>query len=234
MHATTLEVSRYICSLDQKARKAGVLFRMGEDFEEYLSIASQIDGKYPTFPPFRPDCSQLEPGRAFWIVGEDESGKVAHVQALRVLASTNLADHLKALKVLKVLYADPARYAGPGSICVGPTARTISGIVAYHGDLWLRSDLRGKGLARTLAGVAFGLAWAKWSPDFIYALVPLWTIQKGIVDQYGYLHKEALGSILSLPDGYLKDDDWLIWLNQHELSQLIKRSATEAVKRRLS
>ncbi|MER9708423.1 hypothetical protein NKJ10_30370 [Mesorhizobium sp. M0204] len=233
MHPTTLDVSRYICSLDQKARKEGLQFRMGEDFEEYLSITSQIDGKYPTFPPFHPDCSQLEPGRAFWIVGEDKSGRVAHVQALRVLATTNLADHLEALKVF---YVAPARQAGPGSsgVCAEPTSRTISGFVAYHGDLWLRSDLRGKGLARTLAGVAFGLAWEKWSPDFIYAVVPFWTIQKGIVEQYGYLHKEALGSVPSLPDRDVEKDNWLIWLTQLELSQLIKRSATEAIKRRLS
>lgn len=231
-NATTLEVSTYICSLDRKARKAGVQFRMGEDFEEYLSITSKIAGKYPTFPNFRPDCSQLEPGQAFWVVGEDKFGKVAHVQALRVddLAPTNLADHLESLKSC---YADPARHAGPDSscVCVAPTARIISGVVAYHGDLWLRSDLRGRGLAPTLAGVAFGLAWAKWSPDFIYALVPSWLIQKGIADQYGYLHREAHGSVLRLPDRNIEDDDWLIWLTQRELSQLIKCSATETIER---
>ncbi|TIT60328.1 MAG: hypothetical protein E5W60_18815, partial [Mesorhizobium sp.] len=130
-------------------------------------------------------------------------------------------------------YVDPARHAGAGSscVCVAPTARNISGIVAYHGDLWLRSDLRGRGLAPTLAGVAFGLAWAKWSPDFIYALVPTWLIQKGVADQYGYLHKEAHGSVLSLPDRDIEDDDWLIWLTQRELSQLIKCSATETIER---
>lgn len=41
--ATTLEVSTYICSLDRKARKAGVQFRMGEDFEEYLSIRLEFE-----------------------------------------------------------------------------------------------------------------------------------------------------------------------------------------------
>lgn len=74
--ATTLEVSTYICSLDRRARKAGVQFRMGEDFEEYLSITSKIAVRN-----FRPDCSQFEPGQAFWVVGEDRFGKVAHVQA---------------------------------------------------------------------------------------------------------------------------------------------------------
>ncbi|WEX79306.1 hypothetical protein PYH37_006167 (plasmid) [Sinorhizobium numidicum] len=208
---------------------------MGEDFEEYISITSRIGGKSPTFPNFRPDCSQLESGRAFWVIGEDAFGKVAHVQALRVydLTTTDLAEHLESLKAC---YADPARHAGPDSSCVcrAPTARNIRGDVAYHGDLWLRDDFRGKGLARTLAGVAFGLAWAKWSSDFIYALVPPWLIQKGIADQYGYVHREAHGSVLSLPDRDVEDDDWLIWLTQRELSQLIKRTATETIERELS
>lgn len=229
---TILEVSTYICSHAQEASKAGIQFKVGEDFDKYLSITSQIVGKYPTFPNFRPNCSQLELGRAFWVVGEDKSGNVAHVQALRVydLETTNLADHLESLKAC---YADPARQAGPGSSCVcrAPTARTISGKVAYHGDLWLRSDLRGKGLARTLAGLAFGLAWAKWSPDFIFALVPSWLIKKGIADQYGYLHREAHGSVLSLPDRNIEDDDWLIWLTHYELSQLVKCSTTETIDR---
>lgn len=206
-------------------------FAMGEDFEEYLTITANLVGKSPTQPNFRPDCSWLKPGRAFWIVGQDQSGQVAHVQALRVdnLETTSLAEHLESLKAH---YADPKSLAGPGSSCscYAPTARDITGIVAYHGDLWLRDDFRGHGFPSALAGIAFGLAWAKWSPDFIYALVPTWLIEKGIADQYGYLHKEAKGSILSLPDRGVKDDDWLIWLTQSELIELIKRTANRTIE----
>lgn len=225
---TTLDVSKYICTIHQDALKVGMRFKMGEDLEEYIDITTSIVGKSPTFPKFRPDCSRIEPGRAFWILGEDPSGKVAHVQALRVddLTTTTLAEHLESLKAC---YADPKNQAGSDSSCVcrAPTARKITGIVAYHGDLWLRDDFRGKGLPSILAGIAFGLARAKWSPDFIYALVPSWLIEKGIADQYGYLHREAHGSILSLPERGIEDDDWLIWITRPELSQLIKRTVTK-------
>ncbi|MCA1371776.1 hypothetical protein I6F15_31515 [Bradyrhizobium sp. BRP14] len=225
---TPLEVARYICSFDEAARKAGIRFKMGEDFDRYLEITTSIGGKSPTFPMFRPDCSRLEPGRAFWIIGEDRSGEVAHVQALRVddLRATNLAEHLESLKAC---YADPKSQAGSGSSCVcsASTARKITGAVVYQGDVWLRGDFRGQGLPRMFSSVAFGLAWAKWSPDFIYGLVPTWSIEKGVADLYGYLHKEAHGSILRLPDRGIEDDDWLVWLTRREVSHLIKRTVTE-------
>ncbi|TJV41608.1 MAG: hypothetical protein E5Y18_11535, partial [Mesorhizobium sp.] len=185
-HITILEVSKYICFLDETARKSGMQFKMGEDFNEYIHITTNIPGKPPTDPNFRPDCSRLDAGRAFWIVGKDQSGKVAHVQALRVdnLTATNLAGHLESLKAF---YANPKSRAGSGSSCIcrAPTAQKITRLVAYHGDIWLREDLRGQGLTRTFAGIAFGLAWVKWAPDFIYALVPTWSIEKGVADQYG-------------------------------------------------
>ncbi|MCA1444439.1 hypothetical protein I6F07_30490 [Ensifer sp. IC4062] len=225
---TPLDVSRYICSFDGAARKAGIRFKMGEDFERYLEITTSIVGKSPTFPMFRPDCSRLEPGRAFWIIGEDRSGEVAHVQALRVddLRATNLAEHLESLKAC---YADPKSQASSGSSCVcsASTARKITGAVVYQGDVWLRGDFRGQGLPRMFSSVAFGLAWAKWSPDFIYGLVPTWSIEKGVADLYGYLHKEAHGSILRLPDRGIEDDDWLVWLTRREVSHLIKHTMTE-------
>ncbi|RWM47986.1 MAG: hypothetical protein EOR85_33030 [Mesorhizobium sp.] len=226
---TTLDVSRYIYSFDEAARKAGIRFKTGENFEEYIEITTNIVGKSPTFPKFRPECSRLEPGRAFWIVGEDQAGDIAHVQALRVdYLTTNLTEHLESLKDC---YADPKIQAGSGSSCVchAPAARNITGTVAYHGDIWLREDFRGQGLPRTFSSLAFGLAWAKWSPDFIYAFVPTWSIEKGVADRYGYRHREAHGSVLRIPDLGIEDDEWLVWLTRFELSELIKRTVTETL-----
>lgn len=232
---TILDVSKYIFLLDEVARKAGIQLKIGENFEEYLDITTNTLGKPPTDPNFRPDCSRLEAGRAFWIIGQDQSGKVAHVQALRVddLTTTNLAEHLESLKAF---YADPKSRTSSGSSCAcrAPTAQNMTGIVAYHGDLWLRDDFRGQGLPSTLAGIAFGLAWAKWSPDFIYALVPTWLIEKGIADQYGYLNRESQGAILSLPDRGIEEEDWLIWLTRGELSRLIKGAVVKALAPGLS
>ncbi|MCO5966616.1 hypothetical protein [Sinorhizobium meliloti] len=227
-NATTLEISKYICAADKLGRKAGLEISMGDDFEEYVGITSRLPGKSPTTPNFHPDCSELSPGSAFWIIGRDRSGKVAHVQALRLvdLANTNLAEHLVSLRAC---FADPDRKAGPGSSssCYAPTAHHITGLVAYHGDIWLRKDFRGCGLSDFIGRIAFGLACAKWSPDFIYALVADWSIQKGVVDRYGYLHREPHGSVLRLPDYGIDDDEWLVWLKREELLKRLAPTCQE-------
>lgn len=228
-NVTTLELARCICAADELGRKMGLHITMGEDFEEYVGITSRLPGKSPTYPSFRPDCSYLPPGKAFWIVGRDQDGRVAHVQAMRLyhLSNTDVAEHLGSLRAW---FADPTFIAGSGSSsrCDAPTGRAMTGLVAYHGDIWLREDFRGRGLSTFIGRIAFGLAWAKWSPDFIYALVADWHVQKGVVDQYGYLHQEPHGSVLHLPAHGIDDDDWLVWLTRDELLKTVHASSVQA------
>ncbi|ASY61122.1 hypothetical protein [Sinorhizobium sp. CCBAU 05631] len=222
---TALEVSKYISAAEELGRTSGIHITMGHDFEEYVEITGKLPGKSPTYPSFRPDCSDVPPGKAFWIVGRDREGRVAHVQAMRLddLSETDLAEHLGSLRAW---FADPKLKAGPGSSsrCNAPTARSISGLVAYHGDIWLREDFRGGGLSTFIGRIAFGLAWANWSPDFIYALVAGWHIEKGVVDRYGYVHRERHGSVLRLPSHGINDDDWLVWLTRDELLMTLSRT----------
>ncbi|WP_322884537.1 hypothetical protein U8C35_29190 (plasmid) [Sinorhizobium medicae] len=230
-NVTALEVSKYIYAADELARRSGLHLTMGDDFEEYVGITSRLPGKPATTPNFRPDCSDLSLENAFWIIGRDREGRVAHVQAMRLddLSDTNIAEHLESLRAC---FTDPNVKAGPGSSCISsaPTARRITGLVAYHGDIWLREDFRGRGLATLIGRIAFGLAWAKWSPDFIYALVARWNIEKGIVDRYGYLHREPHGSVLRLPAHRIDDDDWLVWLTRDELLRTLSRSSASPAR----
>lgn len=59
----------------------GLHLTMGDDFYEYVMITDGLPGKSPTYPDFCPDCSDLLPGKAFWIMGSDRSDRIAHVQA---------------------------------------------------------------------------------------------------------------------------------------------------------
>ncbi|WP_373415015.1 hypothetical protein [Ensifer aridi] len=225
-NVTTLEVSKYIGAANELGRTSGLHVTMGDDFEEYVELTRRLPGKSPMYPSFRPDCSDLPPEKAFWIVGRDREGRVAHVQAMRLdyLSNTDLAEHLGSLKAW---FASPKLKAGPGSSsrCNAPSARRISGLVAYHGDIWLRQDFRGRGLSTFIGRIAFGLAWAKWSPDFIYALVADWNIEKGVADRQGYLHREPHGSVLHLPSHGIDDDEWLVWVTRDELLDTISRNS---------
>ncbi|WP_229157484.1 hypothetical protein [Bradyrhizobium brasilense] len=158
------------------------------------------------------------------MVGVDRNNEVTVLQAVRLydLSRSNFAEHLESLKAF---YADPARHAHPDDACTcgAPIARKMSGKVAYHGDGWVRSDFRGTGMPRIMAGIAFGVSFAMWAPDFVCGLVARWLIDKGVVSQYGYAHHERAGSVLRLVEEDIVDDDWLIWLTGEELRSRVVR-----------
>ncbi|WP_152033725.1 hypothetical protein [Bradyrhizobium sp. DOA9] len=166
-----------------------------------------------------PDLSPIAPGNGYWIMGVDRENAVAILAAQRLydLSGSNLADHFQSLQAF---YADPIVHADRHSrcICRAPSAKTITGKVAYHGDYWIREELRGQGLSAIIARVAHGLSFAMWAPDFLCALVEQWALDKGLVSQYACAHYEADVSIMMEEEGEIKDYMyWLIWRTGEEL-----------------
>ncbi|MGY4509704.1 hypothetical protein [Bradyrhizobium sp. USDA 3650] len=217
-----LHVARVIRHYDVAASQRGIKLSLGDDFREYVSITQSTPTKGPTSPVFRPDRSPIESGEGFWVVGRDKGNEVAVLQAVRLydLSSSNLAEHLESLKAF---YASPTQHAHPHDKCVSIAegAKRMTGKVAYHGDVWVRRDYRGAGMTSILAGLAFGVSFAIWAPDFVCALVAHWAIYKGVVSRYGYTHQERGGSALQLVEEGIVDDDWLVWLTGDELRSRI-------------
>ncbi|WP_143748524.1 hypothetical protein [Mesorhizobium carmichaelinearum] len=217
-----LDISRFLEAYDDEAAKKGIKISIGFDFHEYVAITRATPTKSPTFPNFRPDRSPINAGDGFWIIGVDDNDEVALLDAARLydLSHSNFAEHLQSLKAF---YADPIIHAHPDDICTcsAPGATKITGKVSYLGDLWVREDYRGQGVPRIVAGIAFGVSFAMWAPDFLCALVARWSLDKGIVAQYEMPHHEPGGSMLQLVEEKIVEDNWLIWLTGEELRSRI-------------
>lgn len=224
-----LQVSRFLQIYDDAAAQKGIKVSIGFDFSEYVSITARTPTKKRTYPNFRPDRSPIKSGEGYWLIGYDKNNAVALSDAARLynLSHSNFAEHLQSLKVF---YANPTIHAHPRDrcTCTAPSAKTMTGKVAYHGDLWVRSDFRGQGLAKIIAGIAHGVSFAMWAPDFLCALVARFSLEKGLVSKYEMLHHEPGGSMLQLVEEDILDDDWLIWLTGEELrSQVEDHDRTE-------
>ncbi|VIO69875.1 hypothetical protein CI41S_21220 [Bradyrhizobium ivorense] len=219
-----LQVSRFLHLYDDAAAQKGIKVSIGFDFYEYVSITRSLPTKRPTYPTFRPDRSQIKSGEGYWIMGVDKNNEVALVQAARRydLSHSCFAEHLESLKAF---YADPAIHAHPQDrcTCTAPTARKITGKVAYHGDFWLRRDFRGQGMPKIMAAIIRGVSFAMWAPDFVCGLAERWLLDKGVLAQYGHLHHEPGGAILQLVEEGIVDDDLLVWLTSEELRSLVDR-----------
>lgn len=220
--ANPLHVSRFLQGYDAAATEKGIKLSLGFDFHEYVSITRATPTKGPTYPNFRPDRSPIKSGDGFWIVGVDKNKEVALLEAARLydLLHSNFAEHLQSLKAF---YAEPALHAHPQDrcTCIAPSAKKITGKVAYLGDRWIRRDFRGQGISKIMAGMARGVSFAMWAPDFLCALVARQLVEKGVV--YGYAHHESGGSILQLVEEEIKDDDCLVWQTGEELRSLVDR-----------
>ncbi|MCC8958714.1 hypothetical protein H8B02_36430 [Bradyrhizobium sp. Pear77] len=209
---------------DDVAAQKGIRLSMGFDFHEYVSITRVLPTKKPTYPNFRPDRSPIKLGEGYWMKGVDKNNEVALVEAARLydLPHSNFAEHLQSLKAF---YADPTIHAHPRDrcICTAPSAKNITGKVAYHGDFWLRRDFRGQGIPEIMAAILRGVSFSMWAPDFLCGLAARWTLNKGVLAQYGHTHHEAGGSILQLVEEDIVDDDLLVWLTGEELRSLVER-----------
>lgn len=212
-----LEVSRFLQLYDDVATQKGIKLSMGFDFNEYISITRATPAKQPTSRTFQPP---IKSGDGFWMIGVDKNNDVAVLQAVRLydVSRINFAELLE-----KVFCDDPTLYGHPHDswTCIAPSAKKMIGKVAYHGDGWVRRDYRGRGMPKIMAGVAFGLSFSMWDPDFVCALVAPWLLDKGVVAQYGYAHHEA-GGLRLIEQNVLKEY-LLIWLTGQELRNLVNR-----------
>ncbi|WP_036019631.1 hypothetical protein [Bradyrhizobium sp. WSM1743] len=214
-----LQVSRFLRQHDDAAVQKGFRLSIGFDFQEYVSVTQVTPTKEPTTRFFQMDRSPISPGHGFWMVGLDKNNDVALLQAVRTyeLSRSNLADHIS-----NVFRDIPAPLACPQNhwTCTAPTAKKIKGTIAYHGDLWIRKDFRGKGIPKIAAGVAFGVSFAMWAPDFMCGLVAQWVMDKGVVAQEGYKHCEPGGLRLTEQDSV--NDYLLVWLTGEELKSCVE------------
>lgn len=216
-----LQVSRFLRVYDDAASKKGIKISVGFDFSEYVAITRTIPTKGKTYPNFRPDRSPIESGEGYWVVGVDKNDDIVLTEAARLyhLRSTDFAELLESLKAF---YAEPTTHAHPKDrcTCTAPSAKTITGKVVYQGDRWVRRDFRGQGVPKIIAGLARGVSFALWAPDFVCGLVARRLLDKGSV--YGYAHQEP-GLILQLVEEQIMDDEWLTWLTGEELRRLVDR-----------
>ncbi|MET4519954.1 hypothetical protein [Bradyrhizobium sp. I1.7.5] len=217
--ANPLRASRCLQLYDDAALQKGVKISIGYDFEEYVSITRGTPTKEPTFPTFRPDLSPIKSGEGYWIKGVDKNNDTAFLAAARLynLSGSNFAEHVESLKAF---YGDPSIHADPHDrcVCIAPSAKRITGKVAYHGDLWVRGDFRGKGLTKIILGTQRTLSFQMWTPDFLCAFVARWLLEKGVCRMP---HYEPGGSILRLVQHDILDDEWLAWRTGDELRSLV-------------
>jgi hypothetical protein len=229
---STLVTSSYLVHLKTVALEYGITLEVETDFDHYLCLCDQLDKKSPGTThsvsyQFNPAYSQLDENTAVWIKGTNRDGEVVHVQALKIadLTHSSVDEYLSSMDVY---FKDPDRMRRDGASCnvYAPNAKKMNGIVCYHGEIWLRRDFRGNGLAGILPRFAVALAHSLWSPDYIIGLVTDGLLKKGIAAQYGYFQGQEYVTF-DVPEDNIHLNEWLIWVTRQTYTQMVRQLPSE-------
>jgi len=221
-----LDVSRRVGQLERLINDAGITLELRTDFGYLVRLCETLEDKpYPT-AMFNPLHHHIGPDNGFWIKGTDKAGDVVHLQAVRLddLTGTNLA---RELETLQAFYFDPSVSAEPGENCrsFAHIAKTITGRVCFHGEIWLKpgdNGFRGKGLAGLLPKLATSLALAHFQPDFIYGFGYPPLVNNGTIISYGYRHFEPDVVNWVRPSRDVPLEAWMCWMTYDDLMNSVR------------
>ena len=180
-----LATARFLVAAENKIKQLGLRLACHTDFEALNQACDRADGKDATSEPFSRLFMDIPPADGMWISGTDYDDRVVHLQAMRFdrLTGITLADFWK--QQFRRIHVDP----NPGSALNGrsaPPARRITGDCVYHGEMWVKKELRGRGLGGLLSQFALALALARWNPDYVWGFVSDALARKGFPFTEGY------------------------------------------------
>lgn len=212
---STLAVAGALAVLTGRIREQGLSLQESTDFQAFEEAVSKTEDRY-LMEDFSIRFVDLHGSLAFWVGAYDGQGELVSVQAAKIddLKDRSLAAFWQQQQ--RRLFEDP----NPGTrLGTGHAAEAfrMRGRIVYHGNLWLRKDIRGKGLAELLTQTGFLLALLKWSPDYLYGLMAQANAMKGFGVRVGYRHFAPAGTHWISAPAHIRPDDWLVWATRADL-----------------
>lgn len=222
----TLDVAAAIAAITARVERGGLSLKESADFGQFEEIVRSTEDKY-LMEDFSPRFFDLHGATAFWVGAYNGHGNLVSVQAAKVedLKDRSLAEHWQQQQ--RRMFVDPNPQARFGTEHAHD-AYFMRGRIVYHGNLWLRRDIRGQGLAEPLTQLGFLLSLLKWSPDYLYGLMAAKSAEKGFGIRVGYRRFVPRGTHWERAPGHIRPDDWLVYATRsdlHGLAKLIVRTS---------
>ena len=217
-----LQLSEYIVRLRRYAFAHGIALSCHQDFAELRRLAVGLEDRPGIQPYFDVSQSETGVGNAFWLKGVNGAGEVVHIQAVRRidLGETSLSDHLSRFRRL---YTIPGVDIDLNASEVKPNtfAQEITGVCCYHGEIWLRRDLRHLDLGEVLPRLAVAIAQIQWQPRYMYGLIVPQLALKGSTTRTGYYHVQPSPFVWRNGLGEVVRRVWLVMMEASEFFDLI-------------
>lgn len=217
-----LAAVRAVSSLDQDLRGKGFEAILDTDFSAFATLRRQVRGGEAEGPLFDPHVSAVSPSKGFWMSLVTPARRTVGLQAFRAdHAEPTLADW--ALGWILGVYLKRAELIVPERVAapVSSVAQRYSGIVVYHGELWLDPEFRGLQLMEPFSRLGVLLAYVRWHPQAIWALNSERMAMQGKMMQMGYAHQERGFLRWRFLPGSADRSEWLSIADRASIEQLI-------------
>lgn len=218
-----LAAARAICVVDASLIKKGFSASLETDFAAFSALRRKLRSGEPESPVFDPQATAISARKAFWMSLRDRQGEVVALQAFRAdHAEPTLADW--ALGWMIGVYLKRSELVVPQ--CIEPPATSIahklSGTVVYHGELWLKREVRGDQILEPFARLGMLSSYIRWRPKAIWALSSGKIAYYANTSRWGYAYQErGFMRWMFQPDGACRSE-WLSVANRDSLERLIK------------
>ena len=218
-----LAAARAIAAVDATLMKRGYTASLDTDFATFSAVRRKARSGKQESAVFDPLASAITPKKAFWMSLTDGQGETVALQAFRAdHAEPSLADW--ALGWMVGVYLKRSELVVPQRIKPPPdsVAHKLKGTVVYHGELWLRHEIRGDQILEPFARLGMLLSYIRWRPKAIWALTDSKMAYYANMPRWGYAHQER--GFLSWqyePDGACMSE-WLSVADRPSLERLIR------------
>lgn len=193
----TLQHASYLQGLlSAWVESCGIRLFADTDFDR-LAYEYKIGTGRDVYPVFDPQQSDICAQTGFVIRGEDTSGRVVHLQAFRLwdLQNSTLTKHFQ--RHIRLYCAlDEKRISFANTVVSRTNCDWICGRVAYHGQIWLHKEWRGRAVVgmplgrEILPRIGIILAYLAMRPDYLFGLSSYPTAEKGMPSSYGFYHND--------------------------------------------
>jgi hypothetical protein len=179
-------MGRFLRYADAVNRQQGVVLSFAT-LEELQEVNERNGESWkPLFPVFNPKQNTVPPDTAFCLLGRNADGDVVSSQAARLFSweGTNLQQEAESLRWF---YRDPETSKRPGERCVvtAPSARIVTGRVAFLGAVWYRPDYRKRMPTTIDLRIGHYYALTKWRPDYLALVMVESLATKGLAPRFG-------------------------------------------------
>lgn len=185
---------------------------ISSDFGELLELCHAA-GRHTPAPAFHPELAKLTRDEAFCVLAIDSNGELVHTQAVRVIdqGGESIGSYFKKNSGL-FMPVDPRIDPGMTRIRPSPGWHLTGDSFAYHGEVWIRPDLRKRGLCPALIRFAIAKTIAFFQPDNVFTITVPAVMNRKFVEAIGYRGFTSSCILWKSPAGTTIDEEGISWI----------------------